>query len=108
RIGTNDFDVLHPGLMYRLFTLYWSGQRAMGFVEAHLRFTSMARPGWVGRALLPQEYVAVKFYAARALPDTPEIRAHLRATVAALSERLPVVLLATRLGLEDDTAGCIG
>ena len=29
---------LHPGLMYRLFTLYWSGQRAMGFVDAHLRF----------------------------------------------------------------------
>ena len=26
-----DFDVIHPGLMYRLFTLYWSGQRAMGF-----------------------------------------------------------------------------
>ena len=31
----SDFDVLHPGLMYRLFTLYWSGQRAMGFVDAH-------------------------------------------------------------------------
>ena len=39
RLGTRDFDVLHPGLMYRLFTLYWSGQRAMGFVDAHTRFT---------------------------------------------------------------------
>ena len=30
RIGTNDFDVLHPGLMYRLFTLYWSGTAGDG------------------------------------------------------------------------------
>ena len=39
QLGTRDFDVIHPGLMYRLFTLYWSGQRAMGFVDAHTRFT---------------------------------------------------------------------
>jgi hypothetical protein len=105
RIGTSDFDVLHPGLMYRLFTLYWSGQRAMGFVDAHLRFQAMAPPPeMIDPALLPKEYIAVKFYAARSMPDTPEIRAHLRATVQALSERLPVVLLDTGLVLEDDHA----
>ncbi|MGH6692191.1 MAG: hypothetical protein ACREF4_16095, partial [Gammaproteobacteria bacterium] len=104
RIGTTDFDVLHPGLMYRLFTLYWSGQRAMGFVDAHLRFTPMTAPALIDPALLPSEYVAVKFYAARSLPDTPEIRAHLRATVVSLAERLPVVLLDTGLVLEDDHA----
>ena len=104
RIGTKDFDVLHPGLMYRLFTLYWSGQRAMGFTDAHLRFATMTTPAIIDPALLPAEYVAVKFYAARSLPDTPAIRAHLRATVAALAERLPVVLLDTGLVLEDDHA----
>jgi hypothetical protein len=105
RLGTSDFDVLHPGLMYRLFTLYWSGQRAMGFVDAHLRFQAMTPPPeMIDPALLPAEYVAVKFYAARSLPDTPEIRSHLRASVQALSERLPVVLLDTGLVLEDDHA----
>jgi hypothetical protein len=103
-LGTRDFDVLHPGLMYRLFTLYWSGQRAMGFMDAHLRFSTMTAPALIDPALLPSEYVAVKFYAARSLPDTAEIRAHLRATVAALAERLPVVLLDTGLVLEDDHA----
>ena len=67
--------------------------------SAQMRILSLIDP-----ALLPQEYVAVKFYAARSLPDTPEIRAHLRATVTALSERLPVVLLDTGLVLEDDHA----
>src|SRR5262245_48298491 len=105
RIGTSDFDVLHPGLMYRLMTLYWSGQRAMGFVDAHLRFQTMTPPPeMIDPALLPKEYVAVKFYAARSLPDTPDIRARLHAIVQALSEQLPVVLLDTGLVLEDDHA----
>jgi hypothetical protein len=105
RIGTADFDVLHPGLMYRLFTLYWSGQRAMGFMDAHLRFHRVSAPAPViDPALLPSEYVAVKFYAARSMPDTPEVRAHLRSIVQALSDRMPVVLLDTGLVLEDDHA----
>ncbi len=104
RLGTQEFDVLHPGLMYRLFTLYWSGQRAMGFVDAHTRFTRMTAPTIVDPALLPSDYVAVKFYAARSMPDTPEIRAWMRRTVSELAERTPVVLLDTGLVLGDDHA----
>lgn len=104
RLGTREFEVIHPGLMYRLFTLYWSGQRAMGFVDAHTRFTRLAGAPIVDPALLPAEYVAVKLYAARSLPDTPPIRALLRTIVSTLAERLPVVLLDTGLVLEDDHA----
>jgi hypothetical protein len=104
RIGTDDFDVLHPGLMYRLFTLYWSGQRAMGFLDAHTRFTTIEPPRIVDPAILPGDYVAVKFYSARSMPDTPDVRRLVRATVAALAERLPVVLLDTGLLLEEDHA----
>jgi hypothetical protein len=102
RIGTRDFDVIHPGLMYRLFTLYWSGQRAMGFLDAHLRYTRVEAPTLLAPSLLPKDYIAVKLYAARSLPDTPDIRARLRQLVATLSEQLPVVLLDTGLVLEDD------
>jgi hypothetical protein len=104
QLGTSDFDVLHPGLMYRLFTLYWSGQRAMGFVDAHLRFERVAPPSLMDPSRLPAEYIAVKFYAARSLPDTPAVRDWMRRTVAALAERTPVVLLDTGLVLEDDHA----
>jgi hypothetical protein len=104
QIGTSDFDVIHPGLMYRLFTLYWSGQRAMGFMDSHLRFTPVNAPTIIDPALLPKEYVAVKFYAARSLPDTAEIREWLRRVVAQLAEQMPVVLLDTGLVLEDDHA----
>jgi hypothetical protein len=104
QIGTDDFDVLHPGLMYRLFTLYWSGQRAMGFVDAHTRFERTVAPQIIDPSLLPGEYIAVKFYAARSLPDTPAVRDWMRRMVADLSERAPVVLLDTGLVLEDDHA----
>ena len=101
RIGTSDFSVLHPGLMYRLFTLYWSGQRAMGFLDAHVRFTRVSAPQVIDRALLPAEYVAVKFYAARSMPDTPDTRARLRSIVSGLAEHTPVVLLDTGLVLDE-------
>jgi hypothetical protein len=52
-------------------------------------------------SLLPREYIAVKFYAARSLPDTPEIRAQLRALVTSMAERMPVVLLDTGLVLDE-------
>lgn len=104
RLGTNDFDIIHPAVMYRLFALYWSGQRAMGFIDAHTRFTAHRAEPLIDPALLPPEYVAVKFYAARSLPDTPEIRSILRGMVAGLAERMPVVLLDTGLVLEDDHA----
>jgi hypothetical protein len=104
RLGTHDFDVIHPGLMYRLFTLYWSGQRAMGFVDTHTRFTRHVIAPIIDPALLPREYIAVKFYGARSLPDTPQIRALLRRILVGLAEQLPVVLLDTGLVLEDDHA----
>ncbi len=103
-IGLREYDVVHPGLMYRLFTLYWSGQRAMGFMDAHTRFTPVSAPSIVDPALLPAEYVAVKFYAARSLPDSPEMRELLRAMVARMADQMPVVLLDTGLVLEDDHA----
>jgi hypothetical protein len=101
-MGTTEFEVLHPSLMYRLFTLYWSGHRAMGFVDAHTRFVRTDAVPVIDPALLPRDYVAVKLYAARSLPDTPDLRARLRSMVAGLAEQTPVVLLDTGLVLEDD------
>jgi hypothetical protein len=104
RIGTSAFDVIHPGLMYKLFTLYWSGQRPMGFVDSHTRYVLQQAASIIDPSLLPREYIAVKFYAARSLPDTPEMRERLRAIVRRAAERMPVVLLDTGLVLEDDHA----
>lgn len=93
--------VLHPSLMYRLFSLFWSGQRPMSFLDAHTRYEPIAAPPMRDHARLPREYVAVKFYAARSLPDTPEVRRMLAWFVEGLAERTAVVLLDTGLVLDE-------
>ena len=100
RIGA-PIDVLHPSLMYRLFSLFWSGQRPLGFLDAHTRFEPVVPPRIIDASRLPREYVAVKFYAARSLPDTPEIRRTLAWFVDSLAERTNVVLLDTGLALDE-------
>lgn len=100
RIGT-PIDVLHPSLMYRLFSLFWSGHRPLSFLDAHTRFEPVVPPRIIDTSRLPREYVAVKFYAARSLPDTPEIRRTLAWFVDSLAERTNVVLLDTGLVLDE-------
>ena len=102
QVGPGDVRVLHPSLMYRLFKSFWSGHRPLGFLDSHTRHARLVVPAYDLRALaLPGEYIAVKFYAARSLPDTPANRALLRTLVEAIAERWPVILLDTGLDLDD-------
>ena len=102
RRGLDDVKVLHPSLMYRLFKSFWSGHRPLDFLDSHTRHARLVAPKFDLRALaLPDEYVAVKFYAARSLPDILANRALLHTLVDAIAERWPVVLLDTGLDLDD-------
>ena len=102
RRGLGDVNILHPSLMYRLFKSFWSGHRPLDFLDSHTRHTRLVAPAFDLRALaLPDEYVAIKFYAARSLPDTVANRALLRTLVEAIAERWPVVLLDTGLDIDD-------
>ena len=93
--------VLHPSLMYRLFSLFWSGQRPMSFLDAHTRYEPIIAPAILEEGRLPRDYVAVKFYAARSLPDTADVRRMLAWFIESLAERTNVVLLDTGLVLDE-------
>jgi len=100
-LGTSRLRVLHPSLMFRWFTPFWSGHEGIGFVERHARFARVEAPDVPVPVRLPDEYVAVKFYNARALPDHPPVRTQLDAIVDALAERWPIVQLDTGLAVDD-------
>ena len=86
--------VLHPSLMYRAFRRVWrqhgdlfsrwSQLTQTCRLSAPHRFVGTSRP-----------YVAVKFYASEACPDTPDHRARVGKMVCAIADRMPVVLLHT-------------
>jgi hypothetical protein len=100
-LGVPRVQVLHPSLMYRLFKQFWSGHRPLGFMDSHTRYARITPPRMVDLSDLPAEYIAVKFYAAKSMADTPSMRQLLRSTVAALAEQMPVVVLDTGLQLDD-------
>ena len=100
-LGLSGARVLHPSLMFRLFKLFWSGHKAMGFIDAHTRFTLQQGPSIIDRSQLPPDYAAVKLYAARSMPDRADVRRQLGRIVDELSERWPVVLLETGLAVDD-------
>ena len=93
--------VLHPSLMFRWFGPFWSGHETLAFVERHTRYARIEAPDVGVPVALPAEYVAVKFYGARSLPDEPAVRVQLRAMTDALSDRFPIVHLDTGLAIDD-------
>lgn len=108
--GTRDAAVCHPSLMYRLFSRFWYGNRALDLVTSHTRFRTSddrtiglphhrtAAPRDLG---LPERYLAAKFYTGAALPGTPEARGALRELVRAAASRMPVVMLDTGMATDE-------
>jgi hypothetical protein len=99
--GWRDVRVLHPSMMFQWFAPFWSGQEGVGFVDRHTRFARVTAPEVAIPVQLPDEYVAVKFYAARALPDDASNRAQVQALVGALAERWPIVQLDTGFAVDE-------
>jgi hypothetical protein len=98
--GSSPLRVCHPSLMFRLFKQFWLGNRSLEFVLNRTRCLPV-RLGAADWGQLPAEFVAVKLYTGRALADTPPTRRALEGLVGQLSQRLPVIVLDTGLGLDD-------
>jgi hypothetical protein len=97
--GIRDAAICHPSLMYRLFSRFWYGNRALDLVTSHTRFVPLeSADADLG---LPERYIAAKFYTGAALPGTPEARAALRDLVRAAAARMPVVMLDTGMATDE-------
>lgn len=94
-----DIEVLHPSLMYRLFAPYWWGHLPLSWVRQHTVHAPLEAPSL---ALdLPPSYTAVKFYFNDCFRSTPENRAFVERTIAALAEEGPVISLSTGIAVDD-------
>jgi len=100
QLGVESLRVVHPSLMYRLFREFWAGHRPLGFVEEHAKFATVKADPAPGLGL-PAGYLAVKFYAAQSLPDTPDNRKLLNRLIDALAEQHEIVLLDTGMTLDE-------
>jgi hypothetical protein len=100
--GLGKVKILHPALMYNLFQVFWRQQAPITLIEAFSVFRPLPRlPLGDLAAHLPREYVAVKFYANVALPDTTTNRALVAQVLADLTAVTDVVLLNTGQRYDD-------
>ena len=106
RLGGEQITVLHPSLMYNLLRAFWARRRPISFVERHAVFEPMpavtvdeatAR----SIAALPEDYVAVKAYFSSCFPDNPANRQFVSDLLARLARQTNVVLLSTRIRVDD-------
>jgi hypothetical protein len=97
--GLGESELLHPGLMFRLFAPFWSDEAGYARIDQFTRYRLLEPPvDATGitqsiQGALPPGYVAVRFYFSECFPETPQNRAFAQAVVASLAERTPVVLL---------------
>ena len=102
--GLDKVKVLHPSLMYNLFNVFWRQQAPITLIEAFSVFRPLPKlPLGDLASHLPREYVAVKFYANTALPDTAANRALTAQVLEDLTATTDVVMLNTAHRYDDHT-----
>jgi hypothetical protein len=110
--GLERSDVFHPSLFfntyYRVMKMDRRGfitsvvhdeNESTGLAARYARLTAPDAGSVADR--LPEDYVAVRFYARPSFPDSAENRAFMSATIEALCATGPVVVLNNRLELDD-------
>jgi hypothetical protein len=93
--------VCHPSTMFRLLRQFWLGNEALAYVQEHTRYRRLDTRSAVPLPPLPPQFIAVKLYSGKAVPDTPAHRAAQRRLVERAASRLPIVALDTGLALDD-------
>ncbi len=100
--GVKRPRLLHPLVMYRLFTSYWKEEAVLEPITAFLKYAPLpAPPPHPVTRLLPADYVAAKFYFSQSFPDTAANRAFVQRSIAAVAAQMPVVMLTAGAQLDD-------
>jgi hypothetical protein len=101
RPGLGAAAVCHPSAMFGLLRQFWLGNDSLQSVLDYTEYAPIATMTPLELPPLPDEFVAVKFYTGRALPDTPRHRELLRGLVERISRKYPIVTLNTNLVLDE-------
>ncbi len=101
RYGMEDYEVLHPSLMYRFFSPFWKGKKTLEWLFDHAVYDTFQVDEHTEPLGLPQDYVAVRFDYIPYFPDTSVVRFFIRKLVGALAEEFEVVAVNT--GIVVDT-----
>jgi len=103
-------NLLHPGMMYRLFMPFWKELASVTRVERYTAHTGITSDDEPVLRELPADYVAARFYFSDCFPDTPSNRDLVTSVLETIARQRPVVLLNTPFAVDDhrDAAAASG
>ena len=99
--GLQEAELLHPGMMYRLFNPFWKELATVARVDAYTDYRQLTGDAADAIGGLPDDYVAARFYFSDCFPDTPENRLFVASTLETLSRQTNVVLLNAPFAVDD-------
>jgi hypothetical protein len=101
QVGDRGVTVCHPSVMFRLLRQFWLGNESLQYVQEHTKYARVDLGDVPGVPVLPERFVAMKFYSGKAIPATARNRELLRALVERVAAESPVVTLDTGLAVDE-------
>ena len=92
-LGIRRYHVLHPSAMYRALTPWWEGHMSWQELVPQLAFEPIPMAPVPLDIALPQQFVAVSFYARHTWPLTDELHTWVAQLVDGIAKHVPVVVL---------------
>jgi hypothetical protein len=93
-LGLEHYSVLSPTWMYQLLTPFWAGDKSTKWLDKYLlqpvRLTAPAVPGDL---ILPETFIAMRWYVRATWPHREELLLWTRRLVEKVSAHVPVVLI---------------
>jgi hypothetical protein len=100
-----DYDTIHPSMMYDLFSYFWRRQVSIRLIENYTSYRFFRKiPADIQDNItknLPDSYVAIKFYFSAAFPDTTDNRKFIEKIINNLSRSNYIVVLSAGISLDD-------
>ena len=99
-LGRPDALVLHPSWMYHDLERFWQGVEGTQPLFKNTRFQTLAPP-IVDQLVLPEKFVAVRFYFRPTFPTTPMMISFAKETIKHLAAQVPVVVVNSGQHIDD-------
>lgn len=101
RLNLRRYHVLHPSRMYRALEGWWHDRLPTKVVLDQLRFTDIPTPAVPLDVVLPERFVAVRWYHRYTFPMNDDTLVWAQRLTQAIAQQVPVVVLTSSLYQDD-------
>lgn len=92
-LGLDSYLTLHPAWMYQALVPFYTAQKGIMWLEDQVSWDVLPPSPLPDGLTLPEQFVAVRFYARATFPPNPQTAEFARETIRTLAENFPVILL---------------